>query len=274
MRFIGTGKLVFMHSLCLSLALAAASCSGGGGSDDDSSSRDSSDTGGAGPDGGDSDNYFEGGCYDITDANVDDSCFDEAAEIPSTLLLVINNVLDSLGREELENPVNVSASVEQGMETFLVDLFPPYTLSPIDMNDYLEGSVTMEIPNPLAYELDENGNVVSSGTFTVTCTVSGDTLSCRAQDVYLNVTDILLYFLAGYPISASTWECWVNMGFSVDFDYSQQPEPILWAGGYDITVDQDNCNDVIEILLNDPGQTCGMDVEASLTKVDDGDCTL
>ncbi len=232
--------------------------------DDDVTDDDDDDTG--------DEYWFDGGCYDIIDAPVDDTCFSDSAEIPTLVLAAINAVLSAAGQPTLSNPIDVSARVEDRLEMLLEDLMPSFPVERISVEDYQAETFHLVLPNPLDYELDPQGNVVGYGTFTLDCVANGDVVTCVAEDIQFNLTATILSLIAGYAVTTQPeWDCWMAIDVNAVLDYASAPQTLQWDLAYTLAVDQPQCNDLIELFFNDPSTPCGMEVPMTLDRVGDLD---
>jgi len=288
-----------MLLLCLSLTLAWAGCPDEGdddAADDDDATADDDDATGADDDdatpgddddatptddddatpGDDDDDdtadeyWFGGGCYDIVEAPVTDSCFSDAVDIPTLMLTAINAVLTAAGQPTLSNPIDVSMRVEDGLERILVDLLPTFPVERISVEDYEAETFHLVMPNPLDYQMDPQGNITGYGTFTLDCEADGDVVHCTAEDIQFNLTATILSLVAGYAVTTQPeWDCWMTLDVTADLDYTNGPQTLQWDLAYSLEVQQQACNDLIELFFDDPSSPCGMDVAMTLDRVGD-----
>ena len=290
------GRLGWMLLLCLSLSLAWIGCpdegdddaagdddatadddDATGADDDDATSDDDDATAGddddatAGDDDDTADEYwFGGGCYDIIAAPVEDSCFSEDAEIPALMLAAINAVLTAAGQPTLSNPIDVSARVEEGLERILVELLPPFPVERISVEDYEAETFHLVLPNPLDYQMDAQGNITGYGTFTLDCEADGDVVNCTAEDIQFNLTATILSLVAGYAVTTQPeWDCWMSLDVTAVLDYTDGPQTLQWDLAYALEVQQQACNDLIELFFDDPSTPCGMELAMTLDRVGD-----
>lgn len=270
-------RLAPMVGLTLALVGCPEDTSHAGDDDDSADHGDDDDTAGDPDDpgswAGDDDDtvdddysWEQGGCYEITDADVQDDCFADDAQLPAAALTAINGLLIAAGADTVSNPVDVSAAIEDGLEQLLLAT-PPFSAYPVDPDDLVETSVEIEVPNPLDYTTDGNGNITGYGTMTLACAVEGDELWCDAEDFYFNATAVIVSMLVGYPVVVEEYECWVTAGAVARMDHAQGPQTVVWDAGYTLEVDQANCNDLIEMLFDDPSQACGTDAEVTADRV-------
>ena len=257
--------------LALTLAFGLYGCNDephGDDDDDDDSAATDDDTGDddtGDDDTGDDDTGSgeeDAGCYAIAAADVDDSCLDESAEINAQALALLNQLLSAAGEDEISNPVDLSALAEEGLEQYLMGI-DDIKIYYADEEELAQGSVEMTLPNPMVYEVDEDGNVTGYGEMTVTCTMAGTTLTCDAEEITFNATALLVSAIVGYPVPVEQWECWVTMDILAMQEYGGLPQTLDEALEYTLTVDQENCNDNIEQFFDDPSQSCGMESQIS-----------
>lgn len=178
--------------------------------------------------------WFGGGCYDITDAPVDDSCFSDAVDVPALMLAAINAVRTAAGQSELNNPIDVSARVEGGLERILVESLPPFPVDRISVEDYEAETFHLVLPNPLDYQMDAQGNVT------------------------------------GYAVTTQPeWDCWMSIDADAELDYTDGPQTLQWDLSYAMAVEQQACNDLIELFFDDASTPCGMETAMTLDRVGD-----
>jgi hypothetical protein len=276
-------RIWLMLLVCAPLILAGFGCSedtdddDAAGDDDDATSGDDDDaTSGDDDDQTDDDDdsgaeyWFGGGCYDITDAPVDDSCFSDAVDVPTLMLAAINAVRSAAGEPDLTNPIDVSARVEEGLERVLVESLPPFPVERISVEDYEAETFHLELPNPLDYQMDPQGNVTGYGTFTLDCSANGDVVTCVAEDVQFNLTAVILSLVSGYAVTTQPeWDCWMSIDVDATLDYTSGPQTLQWDLSYALAVEQQSCNDLIELFFDDASTPCGMETAMTLDRVGD-----
>lgn len=225
--------------------------------------------GGVSPDGG---VYwpgdFEGGCFDINAATINDTCLSEAATIPNnppaSLLDRINKRRTAVGKPALSNPVNLSLEFETSLQALLVDKYPPFPLDPIDPTDLADGTIQVQVPNVYGVHPDQNGNVPQDDMITLTCQVAGNVGTCAVDNMQLDITDIMLDAIAGGDVDTpAALSCIVTLGGTVTVTWVSSEE-VRYGFAYQLDVVETECNDTIEAFFKQGACSQSYDLTAHL----------
>ncbi|MFB6262536.1 MAG: hypothetical protein ABEL76_02750 [Bradymonadaceae bacterium] len=236
----------------------ATAADASGRSDGASDSTDGTDTADAGsacrmPDGGPSSSLlaFDGGCFAISEATVDDTCLSESVTIPEgppppDVLGAINRARREAGRPELSNPVDLSAAFEKDMAA-LLESTPSFPLDPISCQNLKDGELSTTVPNPY------NAGKGSSG-IEASCSVQGNTGTCSLDEIEVDLLELAIRVVAGQSVSIpDRFSCVAVLGGTVEVTWVG-PEEVRYRQTWDVRLKDSACNRAAEAFL--PKTSC------------------
>lgn len=153
----------------------------------------------------------------------------------------------------LTNPVNVSLMFETGLKNVLEQKYPVFPLDPINPGQFQSGSITVEIPNPYAANVDASGSVPDSAMVTVTCAVSGQVATCTIANFEVDLAELVVDQLAEGNAEI-TYTCTVTVSGTASITY-QSSAMVLYGLDYTL-VPGGNCEALIQQMLVNAGAGC------------------